>query len=139
MSELLRVHRVTVLRWVRDGRLLAYVMPGPIRRAATVRIPVENVRKLLTDQGHGLADELAEWMERRETERAPSLCPRCGRRSIDATSSAGWCTGCTVEAQIAEDERREREKARQRRWWTANGAAWRQQRREAATSETGDA
>jgi excisionase family DNA binding protein len=138
VAVLLRVHRTTVLRWVHSGRLAAMTMPGDVRRAATVRIAVTEVRRVINGE-NGLADELAQWMTRRQLDRAPDLCPRCSRRSIDPASAAAWCTSCTSEAQIAEDERREREKARQRRWWNSHGQAWREQRREAAKQEEAEA
>lgn len=136
VAALLRVHRVTVLRWIRDGRLDAAMVGGPVR--TTRRIAVDEVRRLINGD-NGLAGELADWMNRREMERAPDLCPRCGRRSIDPTSAAAWCTVCTTEAQIADDQRHEREKARQRAWWTSHGQQWREQRREAAKQEEASA
>lgn len=132
VATLMRVHRVTVLRWIHDGHLTATVLPGGDRRGK--RIDVAEVRRFINGET-GLADELAAWMNRREFERAPDLCPRCGRRSIDPASTAAWCTVCTTEAQIADDQRHEREKARQRAWWQSNGQQWREQRREAARQQ----
>jgi excisionase family DNA binding protein len=136
VAALFRVHRVTVLRWVERGVLMAVVAPGPVR--TTRRIAVTEVRRFINGE-HGLADDLAAWMTRREIERAPDLCPRCGRRSIDPASAAAWCTVCTTEAQIADDQRHEREKARQRAWWTNHGQQWREQRRDAAKQEEASA
>src|SRR6476469_4408777 len=81
VAALRRVHRVTVLRWIGDGRLAAARVAGPVRQG-TVRIAVDEVRRLINGD-NGLADELADWMNRREMERAPDACPRCARRSID--------------------------------------------------------
>lgn len=135
----LRVSVRTVQRWVATGRLPA-VQSSPGRQHSLTRIRVSEVQRFVNPgDSDRVADELADWLTRRDADRAPDLCPRCGRRSIDTTAKTGWCTTCTTERQIAEDERREREKARQRRWWTSHGASWREQRRAAAKEGKADA
>jgi len=64
-----------------------------------------------------------------------ALCPNCAHRSIDPASDCGWCATCTRELRIAQEDRHEAEKARQRAWWARHGPAWRAERRRASGRE----
>lgn len=123
VARMLRVHRATPLRWIAAGKLEAVRIPG----TRTIRVRVEAVTELIEhdESIEDLAGDLAEWLSHRGAEKAPSLCPRCAVRSVEKSSKQGWCTSCTTEVQIAEDEQRERERARKRRWWEENGSEWR--------------
>jgi hypothetical protein len=108
------------------------VIPGPrplIRIEAEVIARIIEGSRVRPDPVDQAAAELAEYVRRRREQGRAALCPRCATRHIDASSPFGWCVHCTVDRQIENDERREREKARQRRWWNANGPQWRAERK----------
>jgi excisionase family DNA binding protein len=123
VAVLFRVHRNTIGRWVEAGTLKGFRIPG----TKTLRIAVVDVVALIErdPDDDQLAGDLAAWLNKRDVDRESELCPRCAVRSIDVKSAHGWCINCTTEAQIADDEARERERARKRRWWEENGTEWR--------------
>jgi excisionase family DNA binding protein len=131
-AKVLSVGRSSVYRWIADGTLPS------VRIAGAVRIPTDQLEKRLaempaaTDAVTEMFQRLVDFEVRRGDDRS-SLCPRCAAHPISAKSPFGWCVGCTNDRQTEESVAHEREKARQRAWWDANGKTWREQRRKAAS------
>jgi excisionase family DNA binding protein len=120
VASRLGVHRGTVWRWVLAGLLPSVRLPS-----GQLRFTAAAVDDLLARGSAGVrldpdTAELLEFLRRHDNERAGSLCPRCAHRRIDPASGFGWCTHCTVERQVAEDERKDRERARKLRVWHNN-------------------
>ncbi len=49
VADKLKVHRRTVRRWIRAGKLAASRIPGPGSQGITYRIPVEAVEAMLAE------------------------------------------------------------------------------------------
>lgn len=134
VAEILRVSTKTVFRWRVAGTLPTVTLIGPGGRGMC-RIPASAVAEMLHrdalthDAVERATAELARYVALRQAEGRSAVCPRCAIRDVDAGSRFGWCVHCTVDRQIEDDERREREKARQRRWWNENGPQWRAERK----------
>ena len=138
----LQVALSTVHKWILVGILPAIRIRMPGSSRVVVRISVDALEAFIAQwqaqTAPGLSDdtaELLEYLSRRDAERAPTLCPRCATRPKDPASKYGWCAACTREQMVAEDEARERERARQLRWWQKNGNEWRAKRRAAQKEE----
>jgi excisionase family DNA binding protein len=127
VARILKVHRVTVYRWIESGQL-------PARKIGNVVFvsldDLEAALQPVVDETQSRTMiELLAFELRHDADRRAALCPSCAQHPILESSPYGWCSECTNDKQIEADAAHEREKARQRRWWDANGKKWRQGRK----------
>jgi excisionase family DNA binding protein len=116
----LRISRMTLWRYVKDGRI------SPIRLSPrAVRYRPEDLDAITIDHIDNDAETIRtafQFLAERHAEEQRPLCPSCGKRRVNR--GASQCTWC--------QQNHETQLLHKRRWWDANGNTWRDQRREEA-------
>jgi excisionase family DNA binding protein len=118
VCALLRVSRMTLNRWARNGTLEPLHVGRGVRYELTAIVDFIHGDRPDADMDDIVAGALALLEEQRAEDERP-LCPACGRRRVNRGRSV--CTQC--------EEAAERQRAHKMKWWVEKGDAQRRQRR----------